>query len=245
MKKSALCVKLGALFAVFFCCLFIIATLNVYANDVIMGSVGEGVGSVLRAKYTEGVKKIADKGGLLSATKVITPNAISSSDIIGMYDLHAWEVRYDDGTVIKSEDYDFIGDMVITSNSTLMQRIDISGFPVVAGSGTYTLSGNNLIVNNDGPAGVSVLEITWDGTFLTTETYAASATPPFTEIDVWRKIASYAPSDQDDDGVIDDWDSCPNTPPNSCVDKNGCPVQPQSPKASTTSIITPLLLDIE
>jgi len=43
-------------------------------------------------------------------------------------------------------------------------------------------------------------------------------------------------TDSDNDGVIDSWDNCPNTPANSYVDKNGCPFSgeecPETPTIS-------------
>lgn len=39
------------------------------------------------------------------------------------------------------------------------------------------------------------------------------------------RAAGVAPSDADGDGVIDRWDECPDTPLDSAVDSNGCPVE--------------------
>lgn len=49
--------------------------------------------------------------------------------------------------------------------------------------------------------------------------------------------------DSDRDGVPDQWDKCPNTPPNSFVDSNGCPGQIQINDADGDGVID--LWDIE
>lgn len=46
------------------------------------------------------------------------------------------------------------------------------------------------------------------------------------DIDAVGAITSVAPCDDSDgDGVIDQWDTCPDTPKDSCVNKNGCPCE--------------------
>ncbi len=45
----------------------------------------------------------------------------------------------------------------------------------------------------------------------------------FNNIDVNQQAPSSPISDSDRDGVPDQWDKCPNTPPNSYVDSSGCP----------------------
>lgn len=42
-------------------------------------------------------------------------------------------------------------------------------------------------------------------------------------IDNIRTVSSCSCVDSDNDGVIDQWDTCPDTPANSWVNKNGCP----------------------
>ena len=49
----------------------------------------------------------------------------------------------------------------------------------------------------------------------------------FNIIDVNQQTPSAPVSDSDRDGVPDQWDKCPNTPPNSYVDSTGCPGQTQ------------------
>ena len=110
--------------------------------------------------------------------------------------------------------------MAITSNNTGWQRLAISGFQTVVASGTFYISGNTLTIHNDLVALTSVININWDGTYLTTETRFTSVSEPYTEIDVWKRVLSSS-SDQDKDGVIDEWDDCPDTSV-PCVNNKGC-----------------------
>jgi len=59
----------------------------------------------------------------------------------------------------------------------------------------------------------------------------------FNIIDVNQQTSSSPISDSDRDGVPDQWDKCPNTPPNSYVDSNGCPGQTQVNDADGDGVI--------
>ncbi len=103
----------------------------------------------------------------------------------------------------------------------MWQRFAITGIQTIVASGAFSISGDTMTVYNDLVAENSVLNLSWDGTYLTTELRNAAVADPFTEIDVWKRVLSS--SDQDNDGVVDERDECPSTPLNSCVDNKGCP----------------------
>jgi hypothetical protein len=110
--------------------------------------------------------------------------------------------------------------MAITINNNMWQKFNISGIQPIVASASFSLSGNTLTMYNDLAVANSITTLTWDGIYLTTQTYISGVADPYTEIDVWKRVLSQ-PSDQDADGVIDRWDTCPGTN-SSCVDKSGC-----------------------
>lgn len=162
---------------------------------------------------------------LNSATIQPTAALIQLSDVVGIYELVSCEVRYSDGTIFRCSDYTFTGDAAISPRSTIWQRINVSGFPTLVKSGVGTFSNNTLTFVDDLDGKTSVSNVAWDGQFAT----LTFVEPGFEETDVYRRIVAPsepcpAPSDVDADGVIDNWDNCPNTPVGSYIDSNGCPV---------------------
>ena len=206
--------------------LFVFPT--IYANDVITGKVGSGVGTILgNQDLTKLLTKITKAGSLStpeSSAVVQAAAAIQLSDILGMYELVSCTVNYSDGSSISCNQLTFSGDMAITPHNTMWQRISFSGVQPIVASGVFTLSNNTITVVNDLSVGTSVIQLGWDGQNLTT----FIQTSTYNETDVWRRImAPPSPcptiSDADGDGVIDQWDKCSGTPAGSCVDKTGCP----------------------
>jgi len=196
-----------------------------FAGEIRPSPVGGGIGSALTNGATIDKDLGVTKEEIPQFQSGLIPQAnIQASQLVGIYVLDSFIVNFDSGLVMESKDYQFTGDMAITSNNTAWQRIAISGYPTITASGTFSISGNTLIVYNDLYAVTTVLNFNWDGTFLTTETRITSVADPFTEIDVWKRVlspSSSSPADQDKDGVIDEWDECPNTS-FPCVNNRGC-----------------------
>ena len=215
--KAAICV---ALFTV-----VLFSSGLTVADEIRPSPIGVGIGSVLSG----GVPSNQDFG---ITNGISTKAVIEASQLVGLYVLHSFNVTFDSGLVIDSGDYQFSGDMAITSNNTIWQRIDIIGFPVVTASGSFVISDNTMTISNDLITGTSVASLSWDGTFLTTEVNVDSVPDPFTEIDVWKRVLSS--SDQDNDGVVDEWDDCPGTS-SPCVNNKGC-------RCTTSNPAIPMLL---
>ena len=213
-----------------------------YGEESQGSPVGGGVGLILSGENIIG-KELSIQSEAIPQTSFNTA-AISiaeASQIVGLYVLHNFTVRYDSGQVMYGSNYSYTGDMAITINNNMWQKIIISGIQPIVASASFSLSGNTLTMYNDLAAATSVATLTWDGTYLTTQTYISGVADPYTEIDVWKKVLSQ-PSDQDADGVIDTWDTCPGTT-SSCVDKIGCGCA--TAKTAVNPAVQMLLLDKE
>lgn len=183
---------------------------------------GEGIGLVFGEEPAGKIESgITNELSPPISRGVSTPSNISESQLVGLYIMQSFIVYYDSGSVIDSKDYQFMGDMAITSQNVTWQRIAVTGIPTIVASGPFFISGDTITVYNDLVAGNSVLNFSWDGTYLTTRLRNTVVADPFTEVDVWKRVLSS--SDQDNDGVVDERDECPSTPLNSCVDNKGCP----------------------
>jgi hypothetical protein len=202
-------------FIVFFLCSI------AYGDESQVSPVGGGIGLILSGeKISEKDLGMKSEGMPEQSSSTAAQSITGASQLVGLYVLHDFTVRYDSGQVMYGSNYSYTGDMAITINNNMWQKINISGIQPIIASASFSLSGNTLTLYNDLAAGTSIATLTWDGTYLTTQTYISGVADPYTEIDVWKRVLSQ-PSDQDSDGVIDTWDKCPGTT-SSCVDKSGC-----------------------
>jgi hypothetical protein len=122
-----------------------------------------------------------------------TPKAPAAalSDLVGMYVMQSFTITYQSGTVIRSSNYSFYGDMAITSHSSAWQRIVVTGFDTIVASGSITVVNSNTVTMLDDYEGTSsTANYTWDGTYLTTSVHDVTAPDPYTEVDVWKRILS-------------------------------------------------------
>jgi hypothetical protein len=150
------------------------------AQQTVSAKIGGALGSISADDFGN-QKKPSEQHYAPSAT---------ASELVGLYELVSFTVTYRSGTVIRSSDYQFYGDMAITSHSTLWQRIALSGFEVIALSGIFSVNGNNFYSTDDFYSESSSGTYSWDGTYLRTTVYDGTVPDPFTEIDVWRRVLS-------------------------------------------------------
>jgi hypothetical protein len=209
-----------------------LATLSLAASaeEAIPGRVGGGIGTIIVNQGLEELKRQVAEGEIISQ-QAVSASAVTqaipvtqTSDVIGIYNLVSCFVQFTDGSQFNCNSVTFTGDMAITPNSTVWQRLAPSGLQTIVVSGLFSISNNIATVVNDLVAETSVVNLTWDPPTLTTVT----TTLDFTETDVWTRTVAPAvpcptPLDADGDGVIDDLDNCPGTPPGSFVDNVGCP----------------------
>jgi hypothetical protein len=204
-------------------------TNTAYTGEIALSPIGGGIGTILSGNADLQVQPDSTKEKLSQQSEVsVSTAALTNSQLVGLYELYSFYVQFDNGSIIDSANLVFSGDMAATFHNTMWQRMAVSGYQTLVGSGTYSINGNTLTIVNDLVAANSVATVSWDGTYLTTVLRNTAATIPFTETDIWRRVLSpSAPiSDQDGDGVIDQWDNCPNTQAGACVDRHGCPCTP-------------------
>ncbi len=203
---------------------------NTSAQEATPGQVGSGMGSVILNYGLENLKREGSQTEIISQQAASASaqgpaiSAIQAPDIIGIYKLVSCFVQYADGSTFECSQVTFTGDMAITSQNTLWQRLAASGFQTLVGSGTFTLTNDRITLVNDLVLANSILDLTWNPPNLTTVTTVAGNT----ETDVWERTVAPAvpcpsPTDSDGDGVIDSLDNCPGTPAGSFVDSDGCP----------------------
>jgi hypothetical protein len=117
------------------------------------------------------------------------------------------------------------------TDCTLGRPVDEKGFTIQNQNGTEIYKWfqyqDNPPLQPLGPLDVLSLS---SGTYslLVTGGRDAQVILRFNTIDVNQKTPSSPLIDSDKDGVPDQWDKCPNTPPNSFVDSSGCPGQTQN-----------------
>jgi hypothetical protein len=210
--------------------LFIIIFFNtmVFGEESQRASIGEGMGSIFSGETVDN-KNLALSGDseIDSLNSNATIPVTNASQLVGLYVLYDFTVNFDSGAKFTCSDVQCFGDMAMTINNNMWQRLGGSGMQTVVASGGFSISGNTLTIYNDLVATNSIGTYAWDGTYLTTFLRNDVVSDPFTEIDVWKRVLS-KPSDNDSDGIIDDWDTCPSTS-SPCVNKTGCRCNPSNP----------------
>lgn len=168
----------------------LIVGFNLSANGATTGEFGSSIGAIVKelnlAEPASLTSKSASEPPLLQPL-FATPQSlavINLTDIMGMYELVSCHVNFSDGSKFDCNQTTFSGDMAITPNNTMWQRISLSGVQPIVASGIFNLKNNTITLVNDLVVSTSVLPLTMDGDILTTKI----TTFEFTETDIWRKI---------------------------------------------------------
>ncbi len=173
---------------VFAVSIFLFSFSTAMGDEIRPSSFGAGIGSVISEQTTiQQDHRIASELTPKLSSAVSNQLTVDASQLVGLYVLHSFSVTYDSGMVFNSDNFQFIGDMALTSNNTMWQRIAVSGYQVVVASGLFDINGETLTFYNDFVPEHSVANISWDGTYLTTVFRDTSVADPFTEIDVWKR----------------------------------------------------------
>lgn len=165
--------------------LFSLTSLESFGQETKSQTIGGIVRSILSGEPTS---KETTKSGSVNRAPIAdkTPAAVTTSQLAGLFVMQSFLIYPPGGGVISSTNYQFIGDMAITSHNIAMQRIAITGFETTVGSGLISLSGNTYTFRDDLDGSVETGTLTWDGTYLTINNSDSSGT----EIDTWKKVSS-------------------------------------------------------
>ena len=131
-------------------------------------------------------------GGSESVTPPVSPPPPPTS-LVGTYDLIGFELVLDDGTVI-TQDYfqTFSGTMVIYSNGTMTQIVEVDGYYTPLATGTWEIAGSCLLVEQIDPpssCGQVCAGFTFADPFLTTVGDHVCGVPAV-ETDYWVRVGS-------------------------------------------------------
>ena len=176
---------------VFAVSIFFFSFSTAFGDETRPSSFGGGIGSIISEKATTQ----QDSGISTELTPQISSTvsnqlSVSASQLVDLYVLQSFSVTYDSGLVFNSGNAQFMGDMAITKNNTMWQRIAVSGYPTIVASGPFSISDDSFTVYNDLAPVNSVGNWSWDGTYLTTVVRFTSIDDPFTEIDIWKRDQS-------------------------------------------------------
>jgi hypothetical protein len=141
----------------------------------------------LLAAITLGLMAIVATGGGGGGGGGVQPlSGLTLADLVGTYNMSGFTVTFSDGTVITQDDVStFSGTMVIESDGSLTQIIEINGFQVTADATILSVGNDTMRVSSAGCTYNLGIELSGD--VLTTTAPMGTCGNDFSEVDVWIK----------------------------------------------------------